>query len=486
MRLLLLLLAALVSLLVKGFRIGFVVPSEVTFKLQSYHLRQHQCIGYKHRSVRTATRMGLQQHKLQQTQQGEGNHRLIEVDKTLCAFLLCSLFATVRPGAVRVLLTEAAADAAWQVLLPASLFLSILSSTPTQPAPAAVPAASATALVSASGGSNSGGGSSSSSGGGSGKLSVRQQLEPAVLIAFAFGAIGSVAGGLCSFAAHRLLIDTAAAATAAAVPIIVCTGALTASYIGGTANFFETAANLRPIAARTGAEAAMQSAVTCVAAADIGVMIAYFQILKLIRSCTTGRARSNSNRNSNSSSGISSSGVSIHSKGNEDKDALGRRMKSFTRRLVVVASLMLSAAAVTAVCGWLQSRFFTAVPGVAVLLVTLASTASSRLLRWFQHRSSDSRSDSSSSISSISSSSSSDALLRGAAVGAEVLLVAFYAVLGLQAPWQDVLQLGPAYALLFALMLSCHLGVLFTAAAAWNRLSRGGVFIDIDSILIAR
>lgn len=161
-------------------------------------------------------------------------------------------------------------------------------------------------------------------------------------------------------------------------------------------------------------------------------------------------------------------------------------MKSFTRRLVVVASLMLSAAAVTAVCGWLQSRFFTAVPGVAVLLVTLASTASSRLLRWFQHRSSDSRSDSSSSISSISSSSSSDALLRGAAVGAEVLLVAFYAVLGLQAPWQDVLQLGPAYALLFALMLSCHLGVLFTAAAAWNRLSRGGVFIDIDSILIAR
>ncbi|KAJ1436500.1 hypothetical protein B484DRAFT_416855 [Ochromonadaceae sp. CCMP2298] len=166
-------------------------------------------------------------------------------DSSLMTFVAASTFASLKSN---VVVSSAIDNAAWRLFLPSSLFLSIIGSSALAP----------------EGGDGSGG---VGSGDGAGMF-----VQPSMLIAFLLGTIGSILGGYLSYHVATYLSRS----RGARINFSSCATCLTASYIGGTANFFETAAALKlPPQEAT----VLQQ----LAAADIGVMIAYFAVLKAVK-----------------------------------------------------------------------------------------------------------------------------------------------------------------------------------------------------------
>ena len=88
----------------------------------------------------------------------------------------------------------------------------------------------------------------------------------------------------------------------------ILSACLTASYIGGTVNFFETA----KIVGGTGSES-MRSLVNLVAGVDIGVMVLYFWFLSIIRDSPLKKFLRNRGTASKSISALQSKAVSLRS-----------------------------------------------------------------------------------------------------------------------------------------------------------------------------
>jgi len=92
-----------------------------------------------------------------------------------------------------------------------------------------------------------------------------------IAIAFTIGSLGSVIGGimafmLMSFSKH--LYD---------IPVMKCASCVTAGYIGGTVNYYETAKTI-------GLHQSHPIVVNGIAGLDIGVMVLYFAVLSYIKS----------------------------------------------------------------------------------------------------------------------------------------------------------------------------------------------------------
>ena len=98
-----------------------------------------------------------------------------------------------------------------------------------------------------------------------------------ILVVFLIGSLGSAIGGFLGFHAAKLSPDVCSGLFRED-SLRVLSACLTASYIGGTVNFFETA----KIAGATRSES-MRSLVNLVAGIDIGVMVLYFWFLSAIR-----------------------------------------------------------------------------------------------------------------------------------------------------------------------------------------------------------
>lgn len=91
-----------------------------------------------------------------------------------------------------------------------------------------------------------------------------------MILAFLFGCIGTLSGSLIGFFTTSKLINPSLLSSFKA-----CSACLSATYIGGTANFFEVANILNTLGS---------SVITAVAAADIAIMCFYFALLSVLQS----------------------------------------------------------------------------------------------------------------------------------------------------------------------------------------------------------
>lgn len=101
-------------------------------------------------------------------------------------------------------------------------------------------------------------------------------VAPSMLVAFLIGSVGSLIGGLLSYK----LVTTFFPKAFPVRIVNMVSSCLTASYIGGSANFFEVANLLKTDSATE------RHVVNQICASDIGIMILYFELLAVLRRWT--------------------------------------------------------------------------------------------------------------------------------------------------------------------------------------------------------
>lgn len=228
-----------------------------------------------------------------------------------------------------------------------------------------------------------------------------------VLLAFLFGTIGSLAGASINIVLSKLLISS----KKSFVEVSTLATCLAASYIGGTANFFETAAALQLQA---------RQQLSLLAVADIGVMAVYFSILQgVYRRLSRTQVHKCDTRE-----------ISPVTKPSEDNIYIKYTLNTIPSFLAVV---------ITMASNYLQSVNFGHIPGLSILCVTLLSAAVALLLSKLQI-------DTGSSVTMQKSGG--------------LWLGMFYAALGMALRPSDLLLLHPSSAMLFPVILTCHLFVL--------------------------
>ena len=347
-------------------------------------------------------------------------------DSGLMGFGLASAAATLRPGGWP--LDPALESLSWTVILQGALVLGIWSTS----RGAAGQRANRTAQV--------------------------QGKAQAMLAAFFFGCIGSLAGSFLGVQVAGCFAQTAA--DRQVWPIAA--SCLAASYIGGTANFFETAAAL-------GAKSSPSTlkALNLIAGIDILVMVAYFGVLLWLRSqVMQGRGPPFLRITSSSSSSFASISGDYAAPASLSTLAQGQGPTAPAWASTVLACVL--AALSTAL-----QQACRGLPGVSVVASVGAAVAVSKA------------SHAAPFLASPAELSRSN----------ERLMAAFYVLIGLNCRAQDVLAVGPAVVILVVATLVVHLASVLGGSWAYNKFyaSRGrgataegqGGAIDVDTAVIA-
>lgn len=260
----------------------------------------------------------------------------------------------------------------------------------------------------------------------------KSSLKP-MLMAFGIGAFGTLLGALCAFAVcteMHLLPPTAAAAAAA----LLC-----ATYIGGSANFFGVAAALPT--EQVGA------LVPALLAADLGLMGLYFGLLAAAAQWPALRQRFPEASTAAEPAAAASGAEAI-------TPAAGRSAPWVVGTAVV--------AAVVATFGGRAAEQRLQLPGSAILLLSVASSAAARLLAERRPVVAEQ--------------------LRVLAAPSLLLSCLFLGSLGAAARLEQVLAAGPAAAACAALVLAVHCATLLLGCGAANRAGAG---ISLRELLVA-
>lgn len=346
------------------------------------------------------------------------------IDTTMISFALSSLVTNILPK--RGLASPASQSLAWSVLLPASLVLSIWSAT----TPTYSSEASALKLRN------------------QGKRS-RFSFIP-MTMAFVFGSIGSVVGsiiaGITVSKHYKELLE-----------ICPC---LTASYIGGTANFFETATILN-------LQSKYPKVITDIAGIDIGIMVLYFYALQRLRVSEGLRLRWNKGANAPA-----------------DNDYNERFVSKETSVFTAGESRISSCLLAFSVCVALLSKYLqTLVPiaGISILI----STALAFLLRNGIFR-------------AMRIIAAEESFRRNCTQMSAVLNDLFYCLIGLSLDFNSLKSLGFPAMQLMLFILFIHLSTIYTGSYIWNSLllfiqskakkssKMDHLLIGIDEVAIAR
>lgn len=325
-------------------------------------------------------------------------------DSTLSSFAISSLLTNIFK--VSSIYDNHIDHIAWSILLPSSLVLSIWSTNP---------------------------------------LNEKQNRNSIwkhapMMASFALGSLGSFVG---SYVAAFLSKSNELTAIA---------GCLCASYIGGTANFFETSSILFPSTSSINI-----SLLHNVAGIDIAIMIIFFVILRRIQSNEHFR------RAFPESKGIDSSPQ--HSCTVDIEQS--RMIRQFHSSLVLVVSIFISMSS-QVIQRHLQWK------GCAIIISTLLAYAAS------------------STFNRLSSSEIQSSLRASSSILSGRFLDLFYSVLGMSFNMTHVVQLGFPVAQLISTILSIHLGVLLLGSQIWNYFVRVIVssdskfLIDLDTAILAR
>ena len=248
-------------------------------------------------------------------------------------------------------------------------------------------------------------------------------LRP-MLVAFIFGAVGSFIGGVLGGGFVSRSIE----------PFAI--GSLVASYIGGTANFFETC-SFAP-------RGTNPSIFSSIAAVDIGIMVTYFSFLLWLRrfgGCDEYEGHCEDNKKSAATSSEAGS--------------------SWGHQVVVSGA----AVAITRLAGVLQQLV-----GVLGLNVTL-STGFAVALRKFLNRGNE-----------VGSRNEFQSAARGPTTYAMAL---FYAAIGMSTTVLEVVQAGPQILSAIASILAVHLAFVWGGWKLVARWAGKGARADMDSVIIA-
>lgn len=295
----------------------------------------------------------------------------------------------------------------------------------------------------------------------------------AMLIAFLFGSVGTGIGSITGYAASSSLVSSSPLSSINDQALRTCASCLTASFIGGTANFFEVGDIVTNAQRESSSAAAL---LPVIAAADVGVMSLYFAFLSAIRS----------------SSWLQNLLSPQKPEYNYQYDTVASTTPDFLsssplpRPLAAPTTsfkLMIAALAITVVASLVQSRL-PLLPGLSVTITTALAIASASVVRKVVEGDGG-------APQSLKTSSSSSSRAAG-----NFALSMFYAVIGFSTNMQQILQLGPPLLVLMLTTLAVHLSVTIGSALLWNRAlsglrsrrGEGGVsplHVDLDTAVVA-
>ena len=192
-----------------------------------------------------------------------------------------------------------------------------------------------------------------------------------ILAVFLFGIVGSTLGGYVGFQTAKLSPEVIGGLFSKN-SLRILSACLTASYIGGTVNFFETA----KIVGATGSES-MRSLVNLVAGVDIGVMVLYFWFLSIIRYSPLAKILRKREPASKNISPSQSKAVSLPSLIKDLGEVNDARIKSLTPAKTNIALWkylppIIVSSIITVTANFIQRNI--PIPGVSVIFATLGAT----------------------------------------------------------------------------------------------------------------
>lgn len=282
-----------------------------------------------------------------------------------------------------------------------------------------------------------------------------------VLVTFILGALGSFMGGILGFSYAK------SSQTIGKYDLATVISCLVASYIGGSANFFEVASFLGKDASPS-----LPGIVTLVAGLDIGIMVVYFSILLSLRQCKSVISFLSGTKIEDDGSKVGglpqdklikeTSVTTPH----EQKGSLETTHKFNVAFLIEKMRLLKPlgiAFTISSFSLWMQS-LVPHLPGVSVMICTLLSILFKKL-----------------------SPATFDLALGG--IAGEGCMTLFYSTLGQSLILSDLL--GASFLSLIALvmcsMLSIHLITILIGSALWNRLgqNKSPYKVNIDDVILA-
>ena len=267
--------------------------------------------------------------------------------------------------------------------------------------------------------------------GGSGSGSGGKYDALPILAAFAMGCTGSLLGGVLGYKAVSSF-------TARSTEMAICAASLMASYIGGTANFFETSSYLATVYSSPAIKV-NSSIFAVVAGVDIAFMVAFFQLLTYIR-------------NRHVSRGPLSSPA--------DRAPAAVKLSARDRALYQFLPVT-SAFAICRLSSLVQSRLVR-INGVSVTVTTCLSIAVAAALGARQP------------------------LLRRSMIGSSsYLVVLFYSSIGLLLRAKDVQLAGAPIAALISTILLTHVAVMQLLRCVWNKALPARYHIDMETLIVA-
>jgi hypothetical protein len=314
-------------------------------------------------------------------------------------------------------------------------------------------------------------------------VNTRQWIAP--FIVFFIGTFGSIIGGYMGFHAAGLSLNLGRKPFPLD-SLSILSACLTASYIGGTVNFFETAKILGANTSET-----KKSLLNLVAGVDIGVMVLFFSLLSAIRNSPIQRFFPAATSETGLTDALISPPLTISSVNHTvdfENIILSHNgnspTKYFVRKTLNYLPSVILSGCVSMLANFVQKKV--PVPGVSVTVATISGILFLEAVENVQYKSTKlSTSTGVTSVDAVAVSPGkitvrakeaarvkSTLLLRNlkeySAGSSKFMMGLFYSAIGLGFRFNEIRTVWGPIGILIGLTLSCHLSVLIGGSILWN------------------
>jgi Protein of unknown function (DUF819) len=388
-----------------------------------------------------------------------------KIDSGTISFLLASVLNSVAPALCK--LDPRVDGMAWSHFLQSALVLGLWSTNTSQAKPAK-------------------------------NVNTRQWI--ALFIVFLIGTFGSTIGGYVGFHAAGLSLNVGGKSFPLN-SLSILSACLTASYIGGTVNFFETAKILGANTSET-----KKALLNLVAGVDIGVMVLYFSLLSAIRNSPIQRIFPTATSETGSTDALITLPLIVSSVQNiiclENKIMShngNSPNKYFVRKTLNYLPSVILSGCVSMLANFVQKKV--PVPGVSVTVATIVGILFLEAVENFQYRATSNIELSSAGVTSVDIVDvspdkitmrakeavriKSELLLKNlkehSAGSSKFMMGLFYSTIGLGFRFNEIQTIWGPIGTLIGITLSCHLSVLIGGSLLWNSSMRSAQRHFFDS-----
>jgi Protein of unknown function (DUF819) len=314
-------------------------------------------------------------------------------------------------------------------------------------------------------------------------VNTRQWI--ALFIVFLIGTFGSIIGGYVGFHAAGLSLNVGGKSFPPD-SLSILSACLTASYIGGTVNFFETAKILGANTSET-----KKALLNLVAGVDIGVMVLYFSLLSAIRDSPIQRIFPTATSETGSTDALITLPLIVTSvqnticlENNITSHNGNSPAKYFVRKTLNYLPSVVLSGCISMLANFVQKKV--PVPGVSVTVATIVGILFLEAVENFQYRATKlSTSTGVTSVDIVAVSHDkvtmsakeavrmkSELLLKNlkehSAGSSKFMMGLFYSTIGLGFRFNEIRTIWGPIGTLIGLTLSCHLSVLIGGSLLWN------------------